>query len=595
MFTFGLPQSSTTTEHQIVDKWIDNLIFRHENGNNATNQIVSRPTFSFGPTNLSRPTFSVEPTDLSRPNFSFGTWNLLKLNMHSHIYPDANLFNHINRINCINFVKNGHLIKDIDEPLDVILNGLYKSFNLKSCIHNQFKILCDSIKIDTPINNKIKDIILKSIGNLAIANKVVKISYMYEIIKYEIYKNCLTDFLLISADDNSKTFPCLKAIIQTIPYFDMLIKDCQQNDNSVIIDDFDLTVYLIKILCNITHNFPTNANTFSYNYVDIFDSNNYVEMFELMDKYLMKDHFYIMINYGYEYIKNIAQQLVDQNKFDKIQLLYRILNNIINDETFKNTNIDIDIEIRNNQGGLGIYYMNKDIVLAAKEIIKKIFQLDLGEHIFDFDDWQNLFKDEYKLRTIHRLGNYELLNIMNIKPELVIGYLAMLNFSNIKPELVIEYLAMLNFSNNNYTDIFDTMNMHNSRLIFGSNNIKTLQNVIIIDSYYPILKYTKITRLPVKILNNTGNYVTIEFLMNNLVINIEDNIIFGDNILNDKYKVKSIVKCVRGEKTGVNVSVAKSISPFIKINIVYKLFFDWSCSKEVDISNDVWLCEYYLV
>jgi hypothetical protein len=562
MFTFGNHQCSITTEPQydnfsqqmveitdstsnIVDKWIDNLIFFHENGNNTKNQSISSTIFNFGKTK-------------SKPEFT-------KINMHAMlIYPDAFLFNH----------KNAHLIKDMS--VDVLLNKLYESFDLKSCIHNQFKILCDSIKIDTPINNKIKDIIFKIINELATTNKVVRISYIYEIIKYEIYKNGLTDFLLIS-DDNSETFPCLKAIIQTIPYFDMLIKDCQQNDNSVIIDDFDLTVYLIKILCDmeLTHNIPTYANTFSYNpnYGNIFNSDNYVKTFELMDKYLMKDHFYIMINHGYEYIKNIIQELVDQNKFDTIKLLYRILNNIINDETFKNTNDDIDM--LHKQGVLGIYHMNNDIVLGAKEIIKKIFQVDMGEHIFDFDDWQNLFDAEYKLRTVHRLGKYELLNIMNIEPKLVIGYLAMLNFSNI-----------------NYNNIFHIVELHNSRLIFGSNNIKKLQNVIIIDSYYPVLKYTKITRLPVKALNNTGNCITIEFIMNNLVINIEDNIIFGNNMLNDKYKVKSIVKCVKGEKTGVNVSTARSISPLMKTNIEYKLFFDWVCDEEVDISNSIWLCEY---
>ena len=418
---------------------------------------------------------------------------------------------------------------------------LYKMLKPTNIFHKYFKLLCESLNVDNEINTQIKNIVMTNV----LEHPKTSIGAIYKLIDYDIRKNNLTDFTLFS-NDKSKSFLCLKAFLRTIPYFDMMFNDIQQDDNFVVIDDFDLTVSLIKILYD-----PKIIDL----YID-----KYVELFELMDKYLMKDQFYIMINFGFKNIESIINKLINDNNFDTIKLLYRILVNILNIVPVNN--------------------IDREICLGANAIINKICRKDMGEHIIYFDNWQNAFEDKYKLKAIYITQKYELLDI-----------------ANIEPRVVIRFLSVLNFPNDDYNDIFDTMEQEGASLKFDPNDFEHSCQIIIINSYYPKLKYTKLIKSPIVILDMKENWVDIRIgkSKSNLNIKIGSNLIFGywnARLNNEKFtyrRVESILKYINNE-ISANVNKAIYLSVYSGVCSKYKLFLDRTCD---DIcKSDIYLLEH---
>ena len=444
--------------------------------------------------------------------------------------------------------------------VNVVANGI--EHNHKSITHNHLKIICTSLNTYSPINDKIKQIIYDEVQAMCpqyiydqrydLIMEFYYIDDLYRNIVQAILTNKLTDFTLILANDNSKQFKCCKALLQTIPYFDMIFKDTEIVDNFIIIPD-ECIVKLIKslfkegILCTAIE---------------------YVEIFELMDKYLMKDYFDSMIQIGYGYGDFIINELIKQNRFDKIRTLNRILQDNIKSEMDTNT---------------------------IKLLIQKIVRSDMGKFFTTFDDWQNLFEDPYKLKYIYNSGKLELLNIAEIKPELVLKFLSLHNFANIE-----KYSDMINVIENNHFSIFDP---NNCGFTGGTGSYS---KVFIVHSYFPIINYTKYSELPVSIMERTDKYIFIRFNKN-----VPFKIKIGSIIASDKTItpesphlgcVTKITAYSDKTKMKANVNEATYIAPSLGL-INYKLFItEKEHSKKENKKNHfsfdikgcmrIWLVEY---
>lgn len=421
---------------------------------------------------------------------------------------------------------------NIEPTPENLYNNLLLSFNKNIPVHINFKTLCDSTNVCNAVNAKIKDIIL---DYCTLYDS--KISDIYKKVTIDIYNNNLTDFKLVFPD--GQTFMCLKAILQTIPYFAMVFEDVELNDSIELASNYDITTSLIKLVYN-----PEAEN--------IITNDNYLELFELMDKYLMKDYFYIMISYAKNNIDVITKGLLDDKKFNCLTFLYRILSNIATE---------------------GI--INNKLKKNALGIIKQMLDVNPGENITMFNDWQKMFSDDQKLKAISVSKNYELLNIAHITPIKVVGFLAGIDFAN-------------NFY---YNIINDT-----AKLIFSPQNneiLSTSSTIIIITSYYPVLSYTKIYKLPVYTGNKVGNNITIEFSKcSDIPIKIGDKIMIGytTSELNNYYCVNSITKT--GNTQSMSTKVAQFVSPpIIHDDIKYVL----SLNRPIDSKdiNGLWVMSEY--
>jgi hypothetical protein len=421
---------------------------------------------------------------------------------------------------------------------DVLLANLYESFDLTNPVHIHFKTLCDSLSISNPLNENIKVIVL---NHCTMFDLPIILIYMK--IVCNIYDSKLTDFEIQFSD--GQVFKCLKSIIKTIPYFDMMLNDIQNDGSLLLTSDSNIVIPLLKIVYG--------------KYNDVINYENYVELFETMDKYLMKEYFHIMLDSGKEYIQYMTKKWVSDKSFDKIKLLYRILKNIV-DEKF----------ITDNEFSFGDSdKLKKD----ANIIIKKMFDVSMGEHMTIFEDWITLFSDTQKLRSINDSKQYELLNV-----------------ANIDPKLVVIFLSKLDFINDDYQEIFIHTNdgYHNEKIKYDPHNcrfVDTYNSEIIISSYFPVFKYIKLTRIPLNITEIVDNLISIRYPeMNDINITCNMNLLLKqmssnsnsdpDLDLEDIYVVKEIYKCSNNKVKNVN-EVLRIPSQFGN-NIKYKLLLDKS-------------------
>lgn len=399
----------------------------------------------------------------------------------------------------------------------LLLNNLFESFDNTNPIHMQFKNLCESLNIVNPVNDNIKNIVL---GYCDMFD--VEIVEIFRLVKLDIYNKNLTDFVIEFSD--GKCYPCLKAIIKTIPYFDMIFNDIDMNDSLTLSSDFGITSSLLTLV------YDQNA--------DELNVSNYVEIFEMMDKYLMKEYFYIMLEWAKNNVEIVMRDCILNNDFDRIKLLYRILRNISN-ETFMKDN---EFSFNNCEN------LKKD----AKNIITKMFNVPMGIGMTLFDDWFVAFTDAQKLKNIYDSKRYDLLDI-----------------ANIKPELVIKFLSKLDSDNDSYDDIFTMIQLYNMTIEYGE--CKHIGgSSIIVESYYPIFKYKKIIRLPTNIVMINGNELTINFFQNsNINIKPGTKLVFGH--VWKVYNVNQIKRCVKHhedkEKVVDNVHYVSNRDVMFKIEL----------------------------
>ncbi len=495
------------------------------------------------------------------------------------------------------------VVSVIDEPLikfypqnttfDVIINDIYGLLDPNNSIHNHLKILCDSLKIDTLVNTSIKDLIIHNrclggwpnVFNFG-GHVLLKISDFSKELFARILNQNLTDFTLVFPNNN--TFPCLKAILMTIPYFEMQFRDTQITNSINLTSDYEMTTCLIKTIhygrlyqiCDLQqlHDHLIGSNMFppfempqNTTMMDVIKK--YIELFKLMDEFLMVDHFHIMLKYADNNIVFMVEELVANEDYDNLKLLYRILRNIADEQSIKSKNTTFDI------------------VHDANEIIKKLFKLNIGEYINIFDDWKYLVDDNYKeiaitLKEIHKSGNYELLNT-----------------SNILPRIVISFLALINLSNNKYSDIFETVESYKATLFFDKPCTRhTAESEIVISSYYPVLTYIKFLSMPISILQNKENYIIIKILRSsNQNITIGSQLLFQDRKSNTfggkSYGVELIKKCANAQVNNNTyekyLSCAEYMSPIFKNFVNYKIFFDRPCNLET--GKQIFLIESYTI
>jgi len=526
---------------------------------------------------------------------------------------------------------------------DNFYNILCKYININNHIHINFKNLCDSLSDNTKLNKDIKNIIMCCIKN---GPEQISIELLYLSVKINIMQQNLNDFEIISP--TGEIFRCNKEIFITIPYFKNFIQDITLDCNSLKLDEnYELTKILIQLVCDLGSIMDDRNN-----YIKIFLP-NYVEIFLLMDYYGMSDYFWIMLSNKNSIIEEliIDELIIRQKNFNKINKLYNLLKMIAN-----NTNNEYFESV------FGIKYKASFYAKMMLDQIKKFLnQINIIDIVLtDFDDWQNIFNVPNKLILIHKSNNYELLNIVNIKPKFIIEFLALINQSNYEYYDIFNIIESHNYSKTipnlignfeiqneedrnkkikklnkmfvGYEDEMKTINtkrdeileplkklsqysanskkstdsvkivkndikiniLKTVKIVFDPHNIEYKKyngSIIVINSYYPKLIYTKIIELSISVINKKENCVTIKLLKNN-VIKIGDNILFGNDLtlknLDYKYNVKSIIKLFG--QTCENVTEAKYTPINFKMYSVYNLFLDRV--YDMENYNRIYLIEY---
>ncbi len=482
---------------------------------------------------------------------------------------------------------------------DVIINDLYRLFDPNNQLHNHFKILCDSLHEKTATNENIKNIL----SNFDYRNDTT-VTILFNKLMFRIYNEKLSDFTIIFP--NNRKIKCLKAVLLTIPYFEMQFKDTQINDSMDLTSNYNMVKDLIELI-HIKNEFDYDSNMIHDSFtmrmimleVNVID---YIDRFKLMDEFLMKDHFYILLEYANKNIKSITNDLISKNDYGNLVILYEILKNIAIEQLTNPKDCYFD--------------ENSD----ANKILVKMFQSNMGDKIAMFDGWQQMVDENYKsiaitLKEIHKNCDYDSLNTLDILPR-----------------IILSFLTIVNFESNKYYDIFESVESNNATLIFGKKNRTFIDSIIMINSYYPAialgfhfpeLNYIKITKMPISILHGENNCITIQ-LLDHFNKNIKTNahIFFGKQLktLNVKYDylnnhniiidteyrdfghylkksrndyhVNSILKCSNNDNIGEKVNEAKYISPLFH-NTQYKLLLDRPCDDNV--SDHIWLIEHCIV
>jgi hypothetical protein len=436
------------------------------------------------------------------------------------------------------------------EPEHYFIN-LIESFDLENPIHIHFKNLCeslahkglDNVLIEEQIHVDIKNIILNYAKSYDL-----EISDIYKMVLTEIYNNNLTDFKLNCGD---QTIYCLKTIIKNMPCFSLMFEDTGMNLDTLDINEpYELMFTLIKLMY--THN------------TEIITVDNFIPILQLMDKFMMKEYFTIMLTYANRNITDITEKLISDQNFDHLKILHRILEDIKN-ETVNELHIPRGQE------------------MFVGDIIKKMFSVNYGPHIFVFDKWPTLFSDQQKIQGITLTKKYDLLDI-----------------SLIKPNIILAFLSEIDFSNDIYSNVINKFES-GVQVFFGQHNLTKAYSdrVILITSYYPVFTCSIIVKLNGKIIDTVDNLV-IQFLGSGLKMSVGNKILFSRSMsqidLDNTYVIDSMTKNCNGKC--INVEHAQYI-PTLSNSVTYELGLDkiimnYGFGISVYCVNDIahTVCEY---
>lgn len=411
-----------------------------------------------------------------------------------------------------------------------LLENLYASFKPDNPLHMDFKLLCDSLD-DSRTSKLIKNTILDEC-----INNDASIDILYGYVKTKIAM--FYDFTLICP--NNKKILCLKSILQTIPYFKMMIEDTQV-DNTMTID---VKYELMDIIINI-------INGRIYNEVGY---DTYIDIFELMDKYLMIYYFPVMVEHGIKHMQNYVNDLIKINAYDKIKILYQIFRNVL-ESTMEN----FEFAFR------GQFWSPMKLKSDIRHLMTIICNSDMANNIITFEGWEQYFPLNQKLKYVASSKNYELLQTINVDPVLIIAF-----------------MSHIDFSNNIYYDILNS----DVEVIFGPEKYELIKkSTIIVHNYYPILSYTKIIEIPIHIFSG-GDCVSVKFHNNNMMVPVGAKISWGDTF----HTITKITKY--NAKNSVDVNVAQYISSRICDDIYYGLYFDKKIINLIELfGNKMFLVE----
>lgn len=401
------------------------------------------------------------------------------------------------------------LPRDIDNPLHVNINKLFLSLDLNNIVDKKIeKIMLD--EIETITNYQKKNYSIESI-----------ITNSCELIMKEIYKSGLTDFIIKFKD--GRTIQCLKGILSFIPFFDIQFNDLDDDNSITCEDDYDIVMNIIKILY--------------YDYSGI-TNDNYCETLFLMDKYLMKDYFYVMINYGNERvtfdinISVIAKKLLEMKEYATL------------------------IRIKN----LSQFILEEKLCNLKKETIDTFFVnficIDYGENMFIFDDWMKIFREKEQLEVIFSTKRYELLNVAKVSYIDMIKKMIGIDKLNIGYDHFLCYVEHYKI----YTQYDNLRRKYNICNIKDKNNLIGYDNVIHIKQCYPKIDYDICIRLSFMIdLNNIiddYNYLKINFRKSYINVKVGSIILIKyDSKENDReyYKIMKLEKIVDNNIIPVDV------------------------------------------
>lgn len=398
-----------------------------------------------------------------------------------------------------------NILNLIDGEISTNINK--KTNHLSNMIH--FKNMCNSLNPNDDMHNKIKNIMIIQYKTHS------SLIDIYDEILYTIGNEQITDFTINFPND--KSIKCLKMVIQKIPYFDMMIKDCDITDTITLNDDYDNVMTIIKLLYN--------SKSFTMEIKNITDT------LLLTDKYLMVDNLERLMNYVEKYSHDILRHLIKTKDTDKILALYKYFSDALTNDNFKK-------------------YFNIQI------IINNIHKFDLGEYIFLIDNWDTKFDGADILNAIKQTSKYEFLNILKISPLEIIGSLKDIDFSNniyykIRKQIYSQG-AQLTYNNNMFS-------MHDA-------------NVINITSYYPKFSYTSYNKncgTYNKISDNCINYRFTSHSPNPLPIGTK--ILIDTNISNKElYTITKIIKYNNDKKMEVQDADWYGLYSPVK----YEIYFD---------------------
>jgi hypothetical protein len=279
-------------------------------------------------------------------------------------------------------------------------------------------------------------IFCESLQNNEVHNKIKQLicNYLFMETSDAIYKKILSDIFYnklfdftINFKDNS-SFSCLKILLMRISYFATIFQEYSFTHSITLDESPAIVIPLLKLL----YKFDIQEITIT----------NFLDIFYLMDKWLMeREYFTILIKLLNEkFILEIA------------------------------TSFGIECMIKFEYCLCNIHEKYK---IAKRELLY-IYSIYNCDDIFLFHNWQNKFSDYQKLNAIERSKKYELLDISNISPSYVIELLRKID----KYKMDIVYSSLLCNKSSNSAIYFNHTN----------NLPQKIQNVIIVKSYYPILK-----------------------------------------------------------------------------------------------------------
>lgn len=387
--------------------------------------------------------------------------------------------------------------KVIENP-DPIRKRHHTEF-IDKCDAIHFKQICESLNPTDDIHNQIKSIITKKY-----IKKKENIHSTYTSTLRTLNTKSITDLTINFP--NGETFKCLKMIIQKIPYFDMMIKDCDDTTPIILTDNYNDFMVLMELLYQSVH------------FTGI--TENVVDVLLLSDKYLMTDDLNPLMFFFKENVNAIIKYLIDNNEFDKILSVYKYFNDMTYDETYG----------------------------TPRDIVKSLYNINFGEFMFNIDNWNLKFNEDVIIRVITQTARYDLLNIINVSP--------------LK---ILKLLSHIDIKNNTYDRLGRYSHTHQSALIHAPSHLTTVyDDAIVIASYYPNFEYTIYEKVKCRFSAIDDNSNAINFSFTQYCpepLTIGTKFVINDNINTDNHHTLTKILKIKGDKI-VDVQDADDFAGF---------------------------------
>lgn len=429
------------------------------------------------------------------------------------------------------------VLLNINKSIDIYLNQRY-SYITETEYDNyvHFKHLCESLNTSNNTYIKIKHQI--AVNYIANSHKI------YVGLLKDIYNASLSDFTINFLNEPSQSFKCLKIIIQKIPYFDMMINDCNITDSMTIIDNYDTAMILMKLLY---FNIPCDNTFEQHSKIVNITNENVIDVLLLTDKYLVTNYVNALIVFIKKNIMNIIRWLLDNNKIDKLVLLEQILCNIVTNNIYHECGI--------------------------QNIINIIYDTKLGEHVFMFNNWENKFSGHVLLDAIKITNQYDLLD----------------KVPDISPLNIVSFLNRVDYESNIYYKISKCVYKNKSMIFYTYPELEIRNdNFVVITNYYPKFTYVKYSVIKGKITKISDNGIHLKFHdYMTYSIPIGTKIIFNVEMETKKYTINKIIKYSYDYKIDVPHLYHHGLNEKIK----YEIYFDEPI--ETPIKSNIWMVESY--